>query len=58
MIYVALDVSMCVWRVVSFIEEHNHKMIFPSKRQFLLVNHGGLEMSFKESDFSNMRLND
>ncbi|KMZ68026.1 hypothetical protein ZOSMA_24G00470 [Zostera marina] len=38
MIYIYLDRSTRLWRVVNFIEDHNHPLMTPSKRRYLLVN--------------------
>ncbi|KMZ71794.1 hypothetical protein ZOSMA_175G00370 [Zostera marina] len=38
MIYISLDRSTKLWRVVNFIEDHNHPLVTPSKRRYLPVN--------------------
>ncbi|KMZ70646.1 hypothetical protein ZOSMA_197G00190 [Zostera marina] len=38
MIYISLDRSTQLWRVVNFIEDHNHPLVTPSKRRYLPLN--------------------
>ncbi|KMZ67866.1 hypothetical protein ZOSMA_255G00030 [Zostera marina] len=38
MIYISLDRSSKLWRVVNFIQHHNHPLVTPSKKRYLPVN--------------------
>ncbi|KMZ68649.1 hypothetical protein ZOSMA_234G00240 [Zostera marina] len=38
MIYISLDRSSKLWRVVNFIQDHNHPLMTPSKKRYLPVN--------------------
>ncbi|KMZ73195.1 hypothetical protein ZOSMA_151G00270 [Zostera marina] len=38
MIYISLDRSIKLWRAVNFIQDHNHPLVTPSKKRYLLVN--------------------
>lgn len=38
MFYMVLDNVLNSWQMVSFVEQHNHEMVSPSKRRYLQVN--------------------
>ncbi|KMZ69408.1 hypothetical protein ZOSMA_215G00430 [Zostera marina] len=61
MIYISLDRSTRLWRVVNFIEDHNHPMVTPSKRRYLPVNRVITPLSralFKSLNTSNISPSD
>ncbi|KMZ58140.1 hypothetical protein ZOSMA_7G01710 [Zostera marina] len=61
MIYISLDRSTRLWRVVNFIEDHNHPLVTPSKRRYLPVNRVITPLSrtlFQSLNTSNISPND
>ncbi|KMZ75253.1 hypothetical protein ZOSMA_117G00710 [Zostera marina] len=58
MIYISLNRFTKLWRVVNFIQDHNHPLVTPSKKRYLLVNRvitplsGALFQSLNTSNIS------
>ncbi|KMZ58454.1 hypothetical protein ZOSMA_76G00090 [Zostera marina] len=61
MIYISLDRPSNLWRVVNFIQDHNHPLMTPSKKRYLSVNRVITHLSralFQSLNTSNISPND